>query len=940
MKKLFMTLCLVLTVVLGVKAQMPEMPQLPMDPAVRYGKLENGLTYYIRHNELPEHQADFYIAQRVGSILEEESQRGLAHFLEHMAFNGTKNFPGKNMLNYLERNGVKFGVNVNAYTAYDETVYNICNVPTTDDHAHIVDSVLLMLHDWSGYLSLEDEEIDNERGVIHEEWRSRNSAQMRMLENTIYPKLLAGTKYPDRMPIGLMEVVDNFKYDELRNYYKKWYRPDLQGIVIVGDVDVDYVEAQIKELWKDIQTPADAAPREYIEIADNAEPLAAAASDKEFSTNLIEFGFKSDKLPVALRNTQVGFITGILKSVISHAFNTRVSDLVMKGQTQMLAGECEFPDYIAAKTEEATMFAVLFKENAWKPALDDMIDMVNTLVTYGLTPAEINRAKADILTSYENAFNERDKRKNAQLTQPMLNNFLEGEPLLDIAIEYQLVQQILEQLPAEAYNQTLQQLATKENQFIFMMAQDKEGSNLPTDADLLATLKEGLAREAKPFVEEEVAAQLMTKLPKKGKVVKTEDTDFGFKVWTLSNGAKVVWKQTDFKQDQIIMDAISPVGYINLTGLTNAEKENMSTACTIGGFAEFSAMEIGKVTAGKNASVSYTIEKNAVSIDGRSTPKDLRCMMEQLYLSLTQPRMDQEAYDSWFKRTRSQMESMEGTPDKTMNDSLVMTLYRGQKEMYPTTVAEFDKINYKNMFDKGVSLVKNAADFTFFFIGNINEDSLKVMAEQYIAALPSAKKPTKNFKREYPVMTPGSRENRFNLPMAQPMTTVYNVFCLYDKQYNMKEQIALNLLGQIAQMTFTETIREREGGVYSPGAGAGYNVRGNMMQMLYMFVTGEDKLAHIEEVAFAECSKLASEINPDYFQKARDYSLKSYQENLKENGYWLGLVEEKMRFGNDQYTGYEQTLQSITADDVKAVAKMILENGSRIMFICNGVEAK
>lgn len=940
MKKLFFSFVLLFAVVLSVKAQMPEMPQLPIDPAVRCGKLDNGLTYYIRHNDLPEHHADFYIAQRVGSVLEEESQRGLAHFLEHMAFNGTKNFPGKAMLNYLERNGVKFGLNVNAYTAFDETVYNVCDVPTTEDHPNIVDSCLLILHDWSGCLSLEGEEIDNERGVIHEEWRSRNDAASRMREGSLYPKLMAGTPYPERQPIGIMEVVDNFKYEEIRNYYKKWYRPDLQGIVIVGDVDVDYVEQKIKELWKDIQTPADAAVREYVQIENNEKTLGAAGKDKEFPQNIIEFGFKTDKLPREMKNTQIGVINDLVQSVISYVFNMRVAEAVQTGKTAILGGGLEFADYIAAQTKEATMVAAVFRENDWKNSLDDAIDMFNTFVAYGITPAEFARAKADILAGYENAYNERDKRKNEQLTQPLINNFLHGDAVLDIEMEYQLTQQMLEALPLDVYNQSIQQLKTPNNRFIFTFAQEKEGVAFPTDEDLIAALDEGLAREAKPFEEAEVAANLMTTLPKKGKIVKQEETDFGFKVWTLSNGAKVVWKQTDFKKDQIVMDAVSPVGFVNLSGLSNAEKNCIAAARSLGGFAEFSQMDISKVTSGKNASASVTIDKNSVSVSGTTTPKDIRCMMEQMYLAMTQPRMDQEAYDAWFKRQHNAMAISEGTPDKIQSDSLQITLYKGQPEMYPMQIADFEKINYKNMFDKSVELTKNAADFTFFLIGNIDEDSLKVMAEQYIAALPSTGKATKKFTREYPAITPGSRENRFNLEMAQPMTTVYNVFCLFGKKYDMKEQVALNFLGQIAQMAFTETIREREGGVYSPGAAAGYGSRQEMMQFLYMFVTGEDKLAHIEEVAYEECSKFTKEINPDYFQKARDFALKSYQENLKENGYWINLVQEKMRFGNDMFTGYEEALKSVTIEDVQKVADMIINGGNRVQFVSNGVEKK
>ena len=940
MRKIFITLSLLFAVMMSAMAQMPEMPQLPLDPAVRYGKLENGLTYYIRHNNLPEHHVDFYIAQRVGSILEEDSQRGLAHFLEHMAFNGTKNFPGKNMINYLERNGVKFGANLNAYTSFDETVYNICDVPVTEDHPNIVDSCLLILHDWSGYLSLEDEEIDNERGVIHEEWRSRNSATMRMLENSLYPKMLSDTPYPVRMPIGTMEVVDNFKYEELRNYYKKWYRPDLQGIIVVGDVDVDYVEQKIKEFWADIQTPADAPAREYVEIADNEQTLAAAAFDKEFSQNYIEFGFKSDRMPRAMRNTQLAVINDLVENVVASAFNQRVSEAIMQGKCTILNGNLGFSSFIAAQTEDAATFSASYKENEWKTALNEIADMANTFIAFGISQSELDRVKADVLVSYENRYNEREKRKNSQLTGALISHFTDGEYALDIETEYQMVQQVLEALPLDAYNQALKSLATKNNRFIYTIAQEKEGVTYPTDAELAQALDEALAREAKPYEETVVAASFMDQLPKAGKIKKVEDTDFGFKVWTLSNGAKIVWKQTDFKNDQILISAISPVGSANLDGLSVAEKDNLSEVFSIGGFADFSATDISKMLAGKNAQANISFSRSGVNVSGSCSPKDIRTMMEMIYLGATKPRMDQGAYDSWFKRERSKMEMAEGTPNKIQSDSLTCTIYKGQKDMYPVTVAEFEQIDYKKMLDKAATLTKNAADFTFFMIGNINEDSLKVMAEQYIATLPSTGKATKKYDKGYIFMTKGNRENRFDLPMAQPMTTVYNVFCLFDKPYNMKEQVAVNFLGQIAQTTLTETIREKEGGVYSPGAGTGYGNRQEMIQMIYVFVTGEEKLAHIEEVAYREISKLAEEINDDYFQRARDYAIKNYQAQQKENSYWLSVITEKYLYGNDGVTGIEDAIKSVTHDDVKAIAKEIISNASRIQFVSNGVEKK
>ena len=917
-----------------------QMPQLPLDPAVRVGKLENGLTYYIRHNNLPENRADFYFLQKSGSIVEEDNERGLAHFTEHMAFNGTKNFPGKGILNYLQRHGCSFGGNVNAGTGFDQTMYFVTDVPTSAEHVNIVDSCLLVLHDWCAFISLEGEEIDAERGVIHEEWRVRNDAMQRIRENTIFPKMMPETKYGQRSPIGTMEVVDNFPHDVIRNFYKKWYRPDLQGVVIVGDVDVDAVEAKIKEMWKDIPAAAADAPvRVYEQVNDNKEILIGIGKDKENTYNEILFGFKTDKLPFEMRNTQVGYISYVLQSIMTSCFNTRLSEEILKGDCPVQGGGLSYGDYLSCPTKESLMAEFAFRENEWKPALDLVIDMINTVKTYGFTPSEIGRAKAEMLSRYENAYNERDKRKNGQLTQPLINNFYEGYSVLDPEMDYQILQQLLEALPIEAYNQTFAQLITDEKQFALVIGQDKEGNVLPTEEELAAAIKEGLAREAKPYEEKEVASSFLESLPKAGKVTKTEDAAFGFKVWTLSNGAKVVWKQTDFKKDQILMEAVSPVGTLNLSGLNKAENQYISTAFSYSGFGNYSVSDVQKMLAGKQVNVDLGFDKNYASVSGKSTPKDLRTMFEMIYLTAIGKRYDQEAFDGWFKRQRNNLEKQIGTPNKILSDSLMITLFKDNTERYPITLEEFDQLNYKNMVDKSYELIKNAADFTFFFIGNIDEDSLKMMSEQYLAALPSTGKATKNYKRDYKseLFTAGSRECRFELEMEQPQVTVYNVFGTYNQPYDMKEQIALQAYSYIMQMVFTETIRERESGVYSPASQAGYHTRGEYMQMLYMFVTNAEMVEHLEDVAYKETLNALDNITDDHFQKACDYLLKTYQQNQIENGYWLSLIQEQVRFGQDKYTGYEEALKSLTKDDVKAVGKKIV-GGDRVQFVANGVK--
>lgn len=926
--------------------QMPQMPPLPMDPAVRYGQLPNGLTYYIRHNDLPEQHAEFFIAQRVGSVLEEDNQRGLAHFLEHMAFNGTKNFPGKAMLDYLQRHGVKFGTNVNAYTSIDETVYNISDVPTDPtQHPGIVDSCLLMLHDWSGYIALEDDEIESERGVIHEEWRSRNSAMLRMYD-VILPKLLPNNRYNDRMPIGKtlgenhLGVVDDFKPNELRDYYKAWYRPDLQGIFIVGDVDVDAVEQKINELWSDIHVPENAPERVYFPVEDNEEPLVAVASDPEQAQNVMLVCYKSDKMPDEMHLTQMGYIQDVIENIISSALNQRLQELVLKADAPYLGAGAEFGNYLLAKTKDAFEVDVIFQDNQWKKGLEAAMGVVLSAVQYGFTDAEIERVKAEFLSQMENAYNERDKRKNRQLVSEIQRHYLQAEPMPGIELEYQMVQQMLPMFSAAMINQVAQQLVTPNNVALCVLGQQKEGNVLPTEAELLEAYKAALQQEVKPYEEKLSGIKLLPAPPtQKAKIAKTEDGIFGSKVWTLDNGIKVVWKQTDYKKDQVLFEAFSQGGTRTDLSQPKVVRELMENIYSHGGIGEFSTTDLPKVLAGKRASVGVNIGTNSEYLQGSAAPKDIRSLFEQVYLYFTAPRYDEEAATALMNQLESQFKMLEGNPDKIMSDSLTMTLYAGQKDMVPLQLADLKDVNFKRDFEVAKKRFANAADFTFYFVGNVDEDSLRVMCEEYLGGLPVS---AAREQRPAEVMpTRGSRQNRFDLPMQQAKTSVYNFFYLFDQKYNLKDAIMTNMVGQITSIVFTETIREREGGVYSPGAQAGFSQLTGTQTMIYLFDTGADKLEHIEKVAFDEFKKMADEGVPaDAFQKVHDYLAKQHEEQLKENSYWRDQIQTYDLYGINNVDGWQEALDSITLEDVQNLIRRFVTEADRVQFVANGVEVK
>lgn len=919
---------------LSVFAQ--QVPQMPLDPAVRYGTLDNGLTYYIRHNELPKDRAEFFIAQKVGSVLEEENQRGLAHFLEHMAFNGTKNFPGKTMLNYLEKNGVKFGTNVNAYTSIDETVYNLSNVPTTN--LNLVDSCLLILHDWSGFISLEEKEIDNERAVIHEEWRTRSNPFLRMYENVVLPTLYPNNRYGVRMPIGTMEVVDNFPYQALRDYYHKWYRPDLQGIIIVGDVDVDAVEKRIKEMWQDIPKPENAAERVFFTVEDNKEPLVAVASDKEAPRNILSVMFKHDPMPAEQKNTQIGLLMAGINDMISMMLNNRYEELTQKANAPFMGASAGYGEYVISQTKDAFGLNLMFKEGEWKEGLDALMAVANSAREFGFTASEYERAKAEYLSQLENAYNEKDKVKNKEYVNEYLNHFLKSEPTPGIDTEYAMLSQVLPQLPLEQINMIMKQYITPENIAIMMMGAEKEGQSFPTKEDVLVAFNTANAAPAIAYEDKASNEPLLAVLPKAGKVKKVKQGEYETTVWTLSNGAKVIFKPTEFKKDQIVMMAFSPGGTSLLPESDLINTKVIGDVISLGGVGAFSSTDLNKALAGKRVSVSPYIGGISEGIEASCAPKDLETMLQLSYLYFTAPRKDEEAFQSWKKRTATILDNMGSNPQVVFSDSLTATMYDHSPLKKRIEPSDLEKVSYDRILQIQQERFANAGDFTFVFVGNINPEEAKPMIEQYVASLP-AKGKKESFKEVEPLIAKGTIENRFTTPMATPKVSVYNILSGV-MDYNLENNLKMNMLKQIMDIVYTETIREQEGGTYGVGTQATLkiNPKGQFL-FLYGFDTGEEKRERLEKRAYEEFALIA-EKGPDAeaFNKVKEYMLKKNAEDVMENNYWMNVITMKERFNQDEYTGYTEVINSLTPEAIREFAGQLLKAGNRIEVVCTGVQ--
>ena len=918
-------------------AQQPQMPPIPTDPNVRIGKLENGLTYYIRHNELPENRADFYIAQKVGSILEEDNQRGLAHFLEHMCFNGTTNFPGKAMINWLESIGVRFGENLNAYTSIEETVYNIDNVPVNRDG--IVDSCLLILHDWANDLTLAEAEIDNERGVIHEEWRTGQGAMMRMYEQAL-PKAMEGSKYGHRLPIGTIEVIDNFPYQALRDYYEAWYRPDQQGIVVVGDVDVDKVEAKIKELFSPIQMPANAPERKYEPVPDNKEPIITIAKDKEQPSTMIYIWHKHPATPNEAKGNIGYLVQNYLFSMISSMMHARLEELRQAANPPFIQAASGDSDFLLAKTTEAFVGMAVSKDDGIPTALAALVREIERARKFGFTSSEYARAKADYLRALESAYNERDKMKNNEYVQEYVRHFIDNEPIPGIENEYAIMNQLAPNIPVEAINQILPQLISDENIVINIFGPDKEGMVYPTEAEILDILKKTKAEEITAYVDQVSDEPLLKETPKAGKIVKTEEGPFGSTALTLSNGVRVVVKNTDFKADEIRMGAFSPGG-TSLFGTNEVlQVQMLNSVAGLGGLGNFSNVDLEKVLAGKKVGISASVNGLTERLNGHCSPKDLETLMQLVYLSFTAPRMDETAFESFKQRMKASLANQEANPMTAFSDTLQKEMYGNHPMAMRVKSDMIDQIDYNRIMEMYKDRFKEAGDFTFLFVGNINLEEAKPLIETYLGGLPTINR-KENFKDIEMNIQKGVHKNVFEKQLETPKATVLSIIS-GECELNPKNSLLMTMLSQTMDMVYIETIREKEGASYGVSTAGQMNMypKSEAIFQIY-FDTDPAKREKMEQIVMSELQKVAQEgPRPEHLAKVKEFLLKKHIENMKENGYWLNQLNEYYFCNIDFNTNYEKLVNEITIEDVKNFTKALLDQGNIIEVTMTAKEAK
>ena len=928
-RRCFIAIMLMVTVATAVAQP------LPQDPEVRTGRLKNGLTYYIRHNAKEPGLADFYIAQKVGSIQEEPRQRGLAHFLEHMAFNGTKNFPGKGkrlgIVPWCETIGVKFGANLNAYTSVEQTVYNISAVPLKRES--IADSCLLILHDWSHYLLLEDAEIDKERGVIHEEWRTRRAgkAVSRLMEQAM-PKIYKGTKYEDCMPIGSMDIVDNFPYQDLRDYYHKWYRPDLQAIVVVGDVDVAKMERKIKKLFSSIPMPKNAAKREYYPVNDNDTMIVDIEKDAEQPIVLCHLYQKHDATPDAEKGDERYLRGDYIDGLIGNMLNDRLAEVRQQANPPYQSATARASSFFLSRTKEAFSMSVSCRQDNILGGLIAAVAVAERVRLHGFTASELNRAKALKLNHDERKFRERDDRRNSKYVGACIQHFLNNEPLLSAEQQLQLTRKFDAEVTLDEVNKAVQELITNRNQVVVMYAPDKKDVTLPTEQQIREVIEATQRQPYAPYAEQQLPASLISQLPSPGSIVSERPFGHnGFTEWTLSNGMRVYVRKTDFAADAVTF-RMKADGGTSLFPDADIPNFSMVTSAVVeAGVGDFDAIALRRMLTGKSVRVQPSVGSRSQSISGGVSLKDLPTLFQLAYLYFTQPRRDTVAFKSLMDRTRAFLSNRNASPKVDYNDSIRAILYGHHPRMEPVLQQTLDRISYDRVLEIYRHCFSDASSFRTVIIGNYDEQQLRQLVCQYLASLPATHQGMKTNYANVPRIVAGDFTTTFRKKMATPLANV-SVFYTADVAFTPKNDLTLDFLKRCLSIAYTDSVREEKGGTYGVGVDFGlekdevptaslrisYNADPNRYQELNPIIY--QQLYHIAANGPAASS----------MQKVKEYLLKQYDQMAITNDYWSYIAWHELEDDADFDVDYKKMVREMTAQDVQRMARQILDAKRRI----------
>jgi zinc protease len=905
---------------------------IPKDSSVIIGTLPNGLTYYIRKNVEPKNRAELYLVNKVGSIVENDDQQGLAHFTEHMAFNGTRDFPKNELVSYLQKAGVRFGADLNAYTGFNQTVYQL---PLPTDSATVFEKGFDILANWAGYVSFDDKEIDQERGVIVEEDRQRGKNAQERMSKQLLPVLLANSRYAERLPIGKLDILNNFKYETIKQFYKDWYRPNLQAVIAVGDFDVAKVEQLIKDNFSDLKNPENERKREEYDIPDNAEPLVKIVTDPEFPYNIAAVTYKH---PEVVENNEAQLRTKILTNLINTMLSNRLTEIVQKGNAPFVFAQSNYGSFQGGLLNLDAFNSVAVSKDAkgLEGAIKAVIAENVRMKKYGFTDTELERAKINLQTGVDKQFKEKDKTKSATFVQQYVDSFLKGQAIPSIDYIHDFYTKNLNGISVEEVNKLGATFVTDENMIAIIQAPDKEKENLPDETTFLTWIKtagEGVTA----YVDNTVDKPLMANKPVAGTIVSEKKVDeIGVTELTLSNGVKVILKPTDFKNDQIIFTATSKGGTSLAPDQDFRSAQMADQLVGESGIADFDESQLGKLLTGKVASVSPYIGTYSEGISGSASPKDLETALQLTHLYFTAPRKDESVLKTQLESMETVLSNRLTQPTAVFQDTATAVLNSYKKRAQQITIPELSKINLDKAIDFYKERFANAGDFTFTFVGNFKTDEIKPLLATYLASLPSD---INKHKESFKDLGLEPLSGNITKKVYKGLEDKANVSLVYHGNYNYsdKENLQLDALKAILEIKILERLREKESGVYSPRVNVSYdNEPKSQYSVSISFSCASANVDKLIAAAIDEVKELQKNgASADDIQKFKAEEMRQLELQLRENGFWLGYLQDAYTNNEDpkKVLTYTNTLSQVNNASTKTAANKYLNEDNFIKLI-------
>lgn len=932
MKHTILTLWASLLVFSAAGQNFDPMEIVPSDSSVRVGKLPSGITYYIKKNAKPENRADFHIYYKVGAIQEQDSQNGLAHFLEHMAFNGSKHFSDNSMIDYLSSIGVRFGENLNAGTGQEMTTYMITNVPI--QRSSVIDSALLVLHDWAGFITLDTADINKERGVIIEEWRQGNNAGRRIYEKQA-PVLYNNSLYARRNIIGNAEVIKNFKHQELRDFYHRWYRPDMQAFVIVGDFDLDTMEAKLRRTMADIPAPSETPEKELVVIPDNDTPLISISGDPELTSTSVQILYRHRPVPDSYRNKYGAYKGSYIQSLIGNMLNQRLREISQKPDAPFLGASGGYSGLV--RSSDAFFAGGSAREGEALRTLEALLTELQRAKTGGFTPSELERAKTDIRRSTDRYYENRNDMKHGEFSDDYMSHFENGTPYITPETDRVVTNRVLDNITISEINATIASWIRDQNRAILISMPTKEGTVLPTTEQVREVLAKTATIKAEAYVDEVNNEPLVTATLKGSPVVKSTPGEFSSTILELKNGIRLIVRPSTLKADEVMLSGWQQGGQSMITDTTDLYNLSILPAfLNVAGVGNFSSTELRKKLTGKIAGVSPSIGGMSQGFSGSCSPKDMETMFQLLYLYYTAPRFDQKDWDVMISKFRTTLSNMVNTPQYALQDTLQKTVYgHNNPRVFMLNESVLNSVSMQRTEQLYRQFFSNAYASTFIITGNFDIDSLKPLAEKYLGSLPSKKAkftPGKHFV--YPLS--GIQQNMFKSKLETPKVTAIEIYS-GEMPYNLQDATTFSAIRYILEMRYTKAIREEKGGTYGVSVGASFSkLPQERFSLQVSFVTDLSKIEELMPVVQEQIDSLMrSGPTAEELTKTKEFFTKKFNDGLINNGTWMGYMNGF--YGLDKMNYYDGYLDTVNALDSKLITDLATKAFSQLN-ICTVVQ--